>query len=180
LKVMGVKKTIPIDPFKPPHAFQPLGGVAVVADNTWSAFKGRKQLKIDWDNGANANYSSSDYKKQLQETARQAGKVVHSVGDPDAEIAKAGKIIEAEYFAPHLAHASMEPPAAVADVQGDKVTVREEVAKALGVEKRGCGLPCNVPRRRIRPQIETRLRGRSGCAGKEDRKTCQGGVEPRG
>jgi isoquinoline 1-oxidoreductase subunit beta len=145
LKVMGVKKTIPIDPFKPPHAFQPLGGVAVVADNTWSAFKGRKQLKIDWDSGANGNYNSADYKKQLQETARQAGKVVHSVGDPDAEFSRGGKIVEAEYFAPHLAHASMEPPVAVADVQGDKVTVwtstqnpmgvREEVAKALGLKK---------------------------------------------
>ena len=145
LKVMGVKQTIPIDPFKPPHAFQPLGGVAVVADNTWSAFKGRKQLKIDWDNGANGNYNSADYKKQLQETARQACKVVHSVGDPDAEFVRGGKIVEAEYFAPHLAHASMEPPAAVADVQGTKVTVwactqspvgvREEVAKALGLKK---------------------------------------------
>jgi isoquinoline 1-oxidoreductase subunit beta len=145
LKVLGVKKTIPIDPFKPPHAFQPLGGVAVVADNTWSAFKGRKQLKIDWDNGANANYNSADYKKQLQETARRACKVVHAVGDPDAEFARGGKIVEAEYFAPHLAHASMEPPTAVADVQGDKVTVwaptqdpmgmREEVAKALGLKK---------------------------------------------
>ena len=145
VKVRGVKKTIPIDPFKPPHAFQPLGGVAVVADNTWSAFKGRKQLKIAWDNGANGNYNSADYKKQLQETARHACKVVHSVGDPDAEFVRGGKIVEAEYFAPHLAHASMEPPAAVAEVQGDKVTVwastqnpigvREEVAKALGLKK---------------------------------------------
>jgi len=145
LKVMGVKKTIAIDPFKPPHAFQPLGGVAVIADNTWSAFKGRKQLKIDWDNGGNSSYNSADYKKQLQQTARQPGKAVHAVGDPDSEFAKGGKIIEAEYFAPHLAHASMEPPTAVADVQGDKVTVwsptqnpvgvREEVAKALGLKK---------------------------------------------
>jgi isoquinoline 1-oxidoreductase beta subunit len=145
LKVMGVKQTIPIDPFKPPHAFQPLGGVAVVADNTWSAFKGRKQLKIDWDNGANATYNSAEYKKQLQETARQPGKSVHSWGDADAGFSNGGKIIEAEYFAPHLAHASMEPPAAVADVRGDKVTVwsatqnpvgvREEVAKALGLKK---------------------------------------------
>ncbi len=145
LKVMGVKQTIPIDPFKPPHAFQPLGGVAVVADNTWSAFKGRKQLKVDWDNGANASYNSADYKKQLQETARQSGKAVHSWGDANAGLAKGGKVIEAEYFAPHLAHASMEPPAAVADVRGDKVTVwsstqnpmgvREEVAKALGLKK---------------------------------------------
>ena len=145
LKVKGVSKTIPIDPFTPPHAFQPLGGVAVIADNTWSAFKGRKQLKIDWDNGANASYTSSDYKKQLQETARQPGKVVNSIGDADAEFAKGGKIIEAEYFAPHLAHASMEPPVALADVRDDRITVwsptqnpqgvQEQVAKALGRKK---------------------------------------------
>jgi isoquinoline 1-oxidoreductase beta subunit len=145
LKVIGVKKTIAIDPFKPPHAFQPLGGVAVIADNTFAAFKGRKQLKIEWDNGANAGYNSADYKKELQQTARQPGKVVHTVGDPDAEFAKGGKIVEAEYFAPHLAHASMEPPVAVADVRDDKVTVwsptqdpqgvQEEIAKALGVKK---------------------------------------------
>ncbi len=145
LKVKGVKKTVPIDPFTPPHAFQPLGGVAVIADNTWSAFKGRDKLKIDWDNGANASYTSTEFKKQLQETARKPGKVVHTTGDPDAEFAKGGKIIEAEYYAPHLAHASMEPPVAVADVQGDKVTVwsptqnpvgvREQVAHALGLKK---------------------------------------------
>ena len=123
LKVKGVKQTIPIEPFTPPHAFQPLGGVAVIADNTWSAFKGRDALKIDWDNGANAVYNSPDYKKQLQETARQPGKTVHSIGDPDAEFSKGGKVIEAEYYAPHLAHASMEPPVAVADVQEEKVTV---------------------------------------------------------
>jgi isoquinoline 1-oxidoreductase beta subunit len=145
LKVIGVKKTIPIDPFTPPHAFQPLGGVAVIADNTFAAFKGRNRLKIEWDNGSHAAYNSAEYKKQLQETARQAGKVIHTVGDPDAEFAKGGKIFEAEYFAPHLAHASMEPPVAVADVQADKVTVwsptqnpqgvQEQVAKALGLKK---------------------------------------------
>jgi isoquinoline 1-oxidoreductase beta subunit len=145
LKVMGVQKTIAIDPFKPPHAFQPLGGVAVIADNTFAAFKGRKQLKIEWDHGANAGYDSAEYKKELGQTARQPGKVVRTVGDPDAEFAKGGKIIEAEYYAPHLAHASMEPPVAVADVQGEKAVVwsptqnpqgvQEEVAKALGIKK---------------------------------------------
>jgi isoquinoline 1-oxidoreductase subunit beta len=145
LKVKGVKQTIPIDPFTPPHHFQPLGGVAVIADNTWSAFKGRDQLKVEWDNGAHAVYNSPDYKRELQETARQPGKVVYMIGDPDAEFARGGKIIEAEYYAPHLAHASMEPPVAVADVQGNKVTVwsptqnpqgvQEEVAKKLGLKK---------------------------------------------
>ena len=152
LKVIGVKKTIPIDPFKPPHAFQPLGGVAVIADNTFAAFKGRKHLKIAWDNGVNATYNSAEYKNELQQTARQPGKVVHASGDPDAEFAKGGKIVEAEYFAPHLAHASMEPPVAVADVQGEKVTVwsptqnpqgvQEEVAKALGLKKEN--VTCHV------------------------------------
>jgi len=152
LKVKGVKQTIPIEPFTPPHAFQPLGGVAVIADNTWSAFKGRDALKIEWDNGAHAVYNSPDYKKQLQDTARQPGKVVHTIGDPDAEFSKGGKVIEAEYYAPHLAHASMEPPVAVADVQGEKVTVwsptqnpqgvQEEVAKKLGLKKEN--VTCHV------------------------------------
>jgi isoquinoline 1-oxidoreductase beta subunit len=152
LKVKGVKQTIPIDPFTPPHQFQPLGGVAVIADNTWSAFKGRDQLKIEWDNGAHATYNSPEYKKELQETARQPGKVVHTTGNPDAEFSKGGKIIEAEYYAPHLAHASMEPPVAVADVQGEKVTVwsptqnpqgvQEEVAKKLGLKKEN--VTCHV------------------------------------
>jgi isoquinoline 1-oxidoreductase subunit beta len=145
LKVAGVKKTFPIAPFTPPHAAQPLGGVAVVADNTWSAFKGRNKLKIEWENGANGGYNSAEYRKQLQQTARQPGKAVHTTGDPDAEFAKGGKIIEAEYYAPHLAHASMEPPVAVADVRDERITVwvptqnpqgvQEQVAKALGRKK---------------------------------------------
>jgi isoquinoline 1-oxidoreductase subunit beta len=145
LQVKGVKQTIPIDPFAPPHAFQPLGGVAVIADNTWSAFKGRKNLKIEWQNGDNTAYTSSDFKKELQNSARQPGKEVRAAGNVDAEFAKGGKIVEAEYYTPHLAHASMEPPVAVADVRGDKVTVwaptqspqtvQDEVAKALKLKK---------------------------------------------
>jgi len=152
LKVSGVKKTIPIDPFTPPHGFQPLGGVAVIADNTWAAFRGRDRLKIEWDNGSHAVYNSAEFKKQLQQTARQPGKVVHSIGDPDAEFAKGGKVVEAEYFAPHLAHASMEPPVAVADVRDDKATVwsptqnpqgvQEQVARALGIKKEN--VTCHV------------------------------------
>jgi len=63
LKVSGVRQTMLIDPFKPPAAFQPLGGVAVLADNTGLHFQGRKKLKITWDNGANESYDSAEYKK---------------------------------------------------------------------------------------------------------------------
>jgi isoquinoline 1-oxidoreductase beta subunit len=145
LKVTGVEQTVAIDPFKGVHGFQPLGGVAVIANNTWSAFQGREKLKIEWDNGANAAYNSADYKKKLQETARTPGKVARASGDVDAVFAKATKVIEADYYVPHLAHASMEPPVALADVRGDKVTVwtatqnpqavQTEISNALRVPK---------------------------------------------
>src|SRR5205823_10884234 len=120
-------------------------GVAVIADNTWAAFQGRKQLKITWDNGVNASYDSAEFKKELQATARKPGKVWREQGNVEAEFAKGGKIVEADYYAPHLAHASMEPPMAVAHTQGDHATVwtctqnpqavQESVGKALGIPK---------------------------------------------
>jgi isoquinoline 1-oxidoreductase beta subunit len=145
LKVAGVKQTATIDPFQGPWGFQPLGGVAVIANNTWAAMQGRNNLKIDWDNGPNANYNSDQYKKQLQQTARTTAMVVRDHGDVDAEFAKGGKIIEAEYYVPHLAHAAMEPLNAVAEYKDGKVTawaptqnpqaVQDTVAKALGIKK---------------------------------------------
>ena len=90
-KVRGVKQTLTIDTFKPPHHFQPLGGVAVIADNTWAAFEGRRALKIDWDSSPHAVYNSDQFRKTLESTSRQPGKVVRNVGDVDAEFAKGGR-----------------------------------------------------------------------------------------
>jgi isoquinoline 1-oxidoreductase beta subunit len=145
LKVAGVQKTLTIETFKPPHMFQPLGGVAVIADNTWAAFQGRKSLKIEWDSSPHAVYNSGPYRKTLEETSRQPGKVVRNIGDVDAEFAKGGKIVESEYYTPHLAHASMEPPVAVAEYRAGKVlawaptqnpqAVQETIAGVLGIKK---------------------------------------------
>ena len=145
LKVPGVQKTLAIDTFKPPHQFQPLGGVAVIADNTYAAFKGRKSLNIEWDSSPHAVYNSQPFRNTLEATSRQPGKVVRNVGDVDAAFAKAGKIVEAEYYTPHLAHASMEPPVAVAEYRNGKVlawaptqnpqAVQETIAGVLGIKK---------------------------------------------
>jgi isoquinoline 1-oxidoreductase beta subunit len=145
LKVAGVHQTVPIDPFKPPPAFQPLGGIAVIADNTWAAFKGRKKLKIEWDNGVNATYDSDVYKKELLATAQKPGKIVRSVGNADAEFAKGGQTYEAQYYVPLLAHASMEPMVATAEFKDGKVTawaptqnpqaVQAIVSQELGIPK---------------------------------------------
>jgi isoquinoline 1-oxidoreductase beta subunit len=150
--VRGVRQTVVIPAFKPPHLFQALGGVAVIADNTWAAMKGREKLKVDWDAGENATYESDAYKKELQDTVRKPQKVVRNIGDVDAEFAKGGKIIEAEYYAPMLAHAPMEPPAAVAEYKDGKVVayaatqnpqaVQDTVAAALGIDKKN--VECHV------------------------------------
>jgi len=145
LKVGGVHQTIAIDPFKPPPAFQPLGGVAVIADNTWAAFQGRKKLNIVWDSGPNEAYDSARYKEELRSTARKTGHQVRNEGDVDVVFQKAKRVIEAEYYVPLLAQAPMEPEAAVADFRDGKVTiwtctqnpqaVQDIVSTQLGIPK---------------------------------------------
>ncbi len=141
LKVRGVRRVVAIEPFTPPAAFQPLGGLAVIADNTWAAFQGRKKLAVQWDNGANAVYNSDQFKQELFETVRAPGRVARMAGDVDAEFKKGGRIVEAVYYVPHLAHAPMEPPVAVAEYRDGMVTawtctqnpqaVQYTIAKAL-------------------------------------------------
>jgi isoquinoline 1-oxidoreductase beta subunit len=145
LSVTGVKQTATVDAFKPPVGFQALGGVAVLADNTWAAMQGRKKLKIEWEKSPHSVWNSDAYKKELQETARKPGKVVRESGNVDEAFAKGGKIVEAEYYAPLLAHASMEPPAALAVYRDGKVEAwvpsqdpqgaRNAIAQAVGLKK---------------------------------------------
>jgi len=148
----GVKQTVRLDTFKPPHLFQPLGGVAVIADSTWAALKGRRQLKIEWNDGAHGVFESETFKKELLSTVQKSGKVHRNLGNVDAEFGKGGKILEATYYTPLAAHASMEPPAAVAEFRDGKVTVwaptqdpqgvQEAVAAAVGVDKKD--VTCHV------------------------------------
>jgi isoquinoline 1-oxidoreductase beta subunit len=146
MKVPGVVKVIKIDPTPPPAAFAPLAGVAVIAKNTWAAMKGREALKIVWDNGPNANFDSVAYKAQLEEAVRKPGKLERNEGDVDAALTSAAKVVTAEYYSPHLAHATMEPPAATARMTNGKWEVwtsvqspggaRDDIAKRLGVDQK--------------------------------------------
>jgi isoquinoline 1-oxidoreductase subunit beta len=113
LKVPGVLKVIAIAPPPMPSEFEPLGGVAVVARNTWAAIKGRAALKVNWEDGPNADYSSDTYRARLSETASKPGKVVRNEGDVERAMAGAAKRVAAEYYIPHLAQSPLEPPAAL-------------------------------------------------------------------
>jgi isoquinoline 1-oxidoreductase beta subunit len=143
LAVPGVARVIKLDGTPPPSGFQPLGGVAVIARNTWAAIQGRSKLQITWDDGPNRSYDSEDYRKQLQETAGRPGKVIRNQGDVQQALASAARVVKADYYVPHLTHVTMEPPAAVARVADGRCEAwaatqnpqgaRDEVAKALGI-----------------------------------------------
>ncbi len=120
LKVPGVVRVVRIDPPSIPSEFQPVGGIAVIARNTWAAMRGREALKITWEDGPNAVYSSDTYRQELQAAVRQPGKLVRSEGDLDRAMAGAAKRVEAEYYIPHLAQSPMEPPAALVRIQSGR------------------------------------------------------------
>ncbi len=98
--------------------FMPHAGVAVVAKNTWAALQGRRVLKVEWDLSGlaakNADYDSKTYRTKLEELTSKPGRKLRSRGDVDAAFGVASKVVERDYYVPHLAQTPMEPPAAVA------------------------------------------------------------------
>jgi isoquinoline 1-oxidoreductase beta subunit len=140
--VAGVVDVIRLPEPTSPPVFNVLGGVAVLATNSWAANRGRQALEIEWDLGANAIYSSDTYKEQLIASASAPGTVMLERGDADTA---AANVHEAIYYAPHLAQSPMEPPAATARVNDDGTcevwactqdpqTARGTVATTLGLE----------------------------------------------
>lgn len=141
LKVNGVLEVIEIPRMEKP--FGALGGVAVIATNTWAAFKGKEALKVEWKFGENKDYDSEKYMEQIMANVHKKGTVQKSTGDVESAFEKAHTIVESNFEAPLLVHAPMEVPNAVAWVQGDSCevwaptqdpqTARTEVADYLGI-----------------------------------------------
>jgi isoquinoline 1-oxidoreductase beta subunit len=138
----GVQKVLQMPATVATAKFHILAGVAVIANSTGAAIAGRKLLKIEWEDGPNGSYDSEAYHAALHDSARQPGKVVRESGNVDTAFQSSAKSIEAEYYIPHIGHATMEPPAAVARIVNGKCEVwaatqapqvtREDVAKHLG------------------------------------------------
>ncbi|MGA8204005.1 MAG: molybdopterin cofactor-binding domain-containing protein, partial [Woeseiaceae bacterium] len=89
--IAGVVDVIELPPPTSPPVFNPLGGVAVLAGNTWAAERGREALEIQWDPGPNAVYDSTSYRETLTESARNGGKQVLNRGDVDTAFAGAAR-----------------------------------------------------------------------------------------
>jgi isoquinoline 1-oxidoreductase beta subunit len=98
-------------------------GVAVVADNTWSAMQGRRVLEVQWTEGPVASVNSAGITKSFAEAMDQPGAVARKEGDAATALASAAKKVEAVYEVPYLAHAPMEPLNCVADVRSNSCEV---------------------------------------------------------
>ena len=133
LAVPGVQRVVQIS-----------SGVAVVADRTWAAFAGKKALKIEWDEGKVAQWSSDGIWRAFAAAAARSGEVVRTVGDVDAGFKGAARTIEATYQAPYLAHACMEPMNCTAQVRGDACEIWAPTQNPQGIERAAAkltGLP---------------------------------------
>lgn len=94
--------------------------VAVIATNWWAALKGKKALKVQWDNGDyDKTLSTQKYFEATYEAAKKEGINFEEKGDFSAKYASASKKIESNYETPFLAHAPIEPENAIVHVKDD-------------------------------------------------------------
>jgi isoquinoline 1-oxidoreductase beta subunit len=120
LKIPGVVNVIKIDPTVNPT--QLVAGVAVVANNTWTAMKARKLLRIEWDLPSDKEDSES-IKMQFEKNIAASGEVIRDDGDVEGAFSKCKVVHEAVFEAPFLAHTPMEPMNYIADVRSDGAEV---------------------------------------------------------
>jgi isoquinoline 1-oxidoreductase beta subunit len=111
LRVPGVRRVVEIP-----------SGVAVVAEDFWSAKKGRDALDVHWDTGAGGELTSGTIAARLRELSPNGVTAIRT-GDPDAALGAGTRRLDAEYEVPYLAHATMEPLNCTADVRADACEV---------------------------------------------------------
>jgi isoquinoline 1-oxidoreductase subunit beta len=134
LAVPGVRYVVPIKKGI-------FGGVAVAADTTWAALKGRDALTVDWDPGPSATFDSEHFIASLKQSLALEGYPIRYEGDPTAALKQASRVVQATYEYPFQAHAPLETMNCIADVRKDRCelwlptqtpeTARNDVAAML-------------------------------------------------
>ena len=133
LKVNGVTDVVEIPRFDVPYGS--IGGVAVVADNSWTAQQAVKRLKVEWDLGKNAVYNTQEYKQQLVANVEKPATLASERGDVDKAFSEAKHKVSATYTGGHLSHAPMEPNASVVWVQKDSCEVWASTQSPADIQK---------------------------------------------
>ncbi|MDI6046091.1 molybdopterin cofactor-binding domain-containing protein [Flavobacterium yafengii] len=121
-------------------------GVAVVADSVWAAMKGKKALKVDWDDTGFEHLNTEDIYRRMEEALQKdEGLSFVSKGDSNAIIKSAEKKIDVVYTTPYQSHSCMEPLNCIAHYQKDKIEiwgpiqapewVQDYISKELGIAR---------------------------------------------
>lgn len=147
--VTGVRQVVKLD------AIERLlpARVAVLADDTWAAMKGRDALVLAWDPGPNGSYSTAAANAGYHERVNDDANAGLTASQGAVRAAGPGeKLVEAIYEYPLLAHAPMEPMNCTADVRADGIeiwapsqspdSIRTEVAQRFGVSPDAVTVHC--------------------------------------
>ncbi len=130
--VQGVENVMGLPIANIPAKFAPKGGIAVIANNTDAAIRGRDALEIEWGDSPHSGYNSEAFTAEMRETAAKPGAVLRAVGDARSAIDGAATVFKRQYGQAHMAHAMMEPPVAVANVAGGKAEIWAPVQSPYG------------------------------------------------
>ncbi|MCP3672929.1 MAG: xanthine dehydrogenase family protein molybdopterin-binding subunit, partial [Gammaproteobacteria bacterium] len=133
LNMKGVSDVIEIARFDVPYGS--IGGVAVVADNTWTAQQALKKLKIEWDLGENEIYDTKSYKQQLVNNVEKPAQLAVERGDIKQAFKEAKLKVSATYTGGHLSHAPMEPNASLVSVTKDSCEVWASTQSPADIQK---------------------------------------------
>jgi len=120
-------------------------GIAIVADDTWSALKGRAALKVEWTRGPFATESSAALDAQCTELLSRTGQVVHDDGDFDAASTSAAQTVRARYRQPFVSHSPLEPENAFVHVMADRARVIGPLQQPAGAQ-RAVNVVTGIPR----------------------------------
>lgn len=123
MAVAGVVDVVEFPAMALPAAFKPLGGVAVLATNTWAAMKGREALDAQFEGGENASYDTAAFEKTLWESIDGRDTTHLNRGNVASALEAADKTLTSDYFVAHQHHMTMEPPAAAAEWQGEDLKI---------------------------------------------------------
>jgi isoquinoline 1-oxidoreductase beta subunit len=151
--VKGVLDVFPIEGPEPGAPYHILAhGVAVVADSTWAAIKGRRALKVEWNESPNKDDSSEKFWQQNAEMLAGPGQIVHEQGDFPAAIDAADKVVKRRYEVPFVSHAPMEPQNCYAWVKSDSAHVIVPTQMPAGAS-RAANAATGIERENIRVDI---------------------------
>jgi len=127
-------------------------GVAVVADSTWAAIKGRRALTVEWNESPNKDDSSEKFWRQNAEMLAGQGQIVHDQGDFPAAIDAADKVVKRRYEVPFVSHAPMEPQNCYAWVKSDSAHLIVPTQMPAGAS-RAANAATGIERENIRVDI---------------------------